>query len=215
MKIILLGPPGAGKGTQAQLLAKHYALPHISTGDLLRQISCSDDPLGQEVKAVMRSGKLVSDEVIVEIVWQRLQKADCASGFIFDGFPRTHNQAQEIISRGITVSTIVEIVIDDEEIIQRLSGRRVHIPSGRIYHIDTAPPQRVGYDNDTGEELAIRDDDQPDALTARLQTYYKETAVLVNFYRNLSNQNGPQYHQVDGGQDIMQVHEAILRCVTE
>ena len=160
MKVILLGPPGAGKGTQAQFITEKYSIPQISTGDMLRAAIKAESPLGLEVKDVMASGALVSDELIIALVRERVEKADCENGFLFDGFPRTIPQAMAIVEAGISIDAVVEIAVVDEEIVARLSGRRVHEDSGRIYHIEHNPPNNPGLDDQTGEPLMQRPDDR-------------------------------------------------------
>jgi adenylate kinase len=195
MRIILLGPPGAGKGTQAQFICEHFAIPQISTGDMLRAAVAADSPLGQQAKAIMDSGGLVSDDIIVGLVKERLAEPDCQSGCLFDGFPRTIPQAQAMVDEEIAIDHVLEITVSDDEIIKRLSGRRVHPGSGRVYHVDYNPPQRAGIDDDTGEALIQRDDDQEDTIRNRLAVYHDQTRPLVGFYRDL---NGVQYHRLDG-----------------
>ena len=195
MRIILLGPPGAGKGTQAQFICEHFAIPQISTGDMLRAAVAAGSPLGQQAKAIMDSGGLVSDDIIVGLVKERLAEPDCRDGCLFDGFPRTIPQAQAMVDERIAIDHVLEITVSDDEIIKRLSGRRVHPGSGRVYHVDYNPPQQAGIDDDTGEALIQRDDDQEGTIRNRLAVYHDQTRPLVDFYRDL---NGVQYHQLDG-----------------
>lgn len=195
MRIILLGPPGAGKGTQAQFICERFAIPQISTGDMLRAAVAAGSPLGQQAKAIMDSGGLVSDDIIVGLVKERLAEPDCRDGCLFDGFPRTIPQAQAMVDEGIAIDHVLEITVSDDEIIKRLSGRRVHPGSGRVYHVDYNPPQQAGIDDDTGEALIQRDDDHEDTVRNRLAVYHDQTRPLVDFYRDL---NGVQYHQLDG-----------------
>ena len=195
MRIILLGPPGAGKGTQAQFICEHFAIPQISTGDMLRAAVAAGSPLGQQAKAIMDSGGLVSDDIIVGLVKERLAEPDCQAGCLFDGFPRTIPQAQAMVDEEIAIDHVLEITVSDDEIIKRLSGRRVHPGSGRVYHVDYNPPQQAGIDDDTGEALIQRDDDQEGTIRNRLAVYHDQTRPLVDFYRDL---NGVQYHQLDG-----------------
>ena len=195
MRIILLGPPGAGKGTQAQFICERFAIPQISTGDMLRAAVAAGSPLGQQAKAIMDSGGLVSDDIIVGLVKERLAEPDCRDGCLFDGFPRTIPQAQAMVDEGIAIDHVLEITVSDDEIIKRLSGRRVHPGSGRVYHVDYNPPQQAGIDDDTGEALIQRDDDQEGTIRNRLAVYHDQTRPLVDFYRDL---NGVQYHQLDG-----------------
>ena len=191
MKVILLGPPGAGKGTQAQFITERYAIPQISTGDMLRAAIKAETPLGLEVKDVMASGGLVSDELIIALVRERVEQSDCQNGFLFDGFPRTIPQATAIVDAGILIDAVVEIAVVDEEIVARLSGRRVHEDSGRIYHIEHNPPNSAGLDDETGEPLIQRPDDSEETVRNRLDVYHKQTKPLVNFYTELATSSNP------------------------
>lgn len=183
MKIILLGPPGAGKGTQAEFIAGHYDIPQISTGDMLRSAVKAGSELGRKAKDVMASGELVSDDLIIALVAERIAEPDCANGFLFDGFPRTIPQAEALVDAGIDIDYVVEIDVDDEQIVARLSGRRVHEASGRIYHVEHNPPQSPGVDNETGDVLVQREDDQESTVRNRLAVYHEQTEPLVNFYQ--------------------------------
>lgn len=195
MRIILLGPPGAGKGTQAQFICEHFGIPQISTGDMLRSAVAAGTPLGQQAKAIMESGGLVSDDIIVGLVQERIQEADCENGCLFDGFPRTIPQAQAMVDENISIDHVLEIAVPDEEIILRLSGRRVHPGSGRVYHVVFNPPKEPGVDDETGEELIQREDDQEETVRNRLTVYHDQTQPLVHFYRELE---GVQYDQLEG-----------------
>jgi adenylate kinase len=195
MRIILLGPPGAGKGTQAQFICEQFGIPQISTGDMLRAAVAAGTPLGQQAKAIMESGGLVSDDIIVGLVKERLEAPDCEGGCLFDGFPRTIPQAQAMVDEAITIDHVLEIAVSDDEIIKRLSGRRVHLGSGRVYHVDYNPPVDSGVDDETGEPLIQRDDDQEDTIRKRLSVYHDQTRPLVDFYRELE---GVDYHELDG-----------------
>ncbi|EED35298.1 adenylate kinase [Luminiphilus syltensis NOR5-1B] len=195
MKIILLGAPGAGKGTQAQFLCDHYGIPQISTGDMLRAAVAAGTELGKQAKSIMDSGGLVSDDLIIALVKDRIEAPDCAGGCLFDGFPRTIPQAQAMVDTGISVDHVIEIAVEDEAIVKRLSGRRVHPESGRIYHIEHNPPHREGIDDETGEPLIQRDDDQEETIRHRLSVYHEQTRPLVDFYQNL---DGPRYHRING-----------------
>ena len=195
MRIIFIGPPGAGKGTQAQFICEHFGIPQISTGDMLRAAVGAGTELGQQAKAIMESGGLVSDDIIIALVKERLQQKDCLNGCLFDGFPRTIPQAQAMVDEGIGIDHVLEITVSDEEIIKRLSGRRVHPGSGRIYHIEYSPPLRPDVDDESGEPLMQREDDYEDTVRKRLNVYHEQTRPLVNFYRGL---DAVQYHQLDG-----------------
>jgi adenylate kinase len=187
MRIILLGAPGAGKGTQAEFLKELYGIPQISTGDMLRAAVKAGTPLGLQVKSVMESGGLVTDEIIIALIKDRIQQSDCADGFLFDGFPRTIPQAQALIDAGIDIDVVLEIDVADDEIVRRLSGRRVHPESGRIYHIDNKPPKNPGKDDITGEPLIQREDDKEATVRKRLEVYHSYTKPLVDFYKDYSN----------------------------
>ena len=195
MRIILLGPPGAGKGTQAQFICEQFRIPQISTGDMLRAAVAAGSPLGEQAKAIMESGGLVSDDIIVGLVKERIEEVDCIDGCLFDGFPRTIPQAQAMVDEQIGIDHVLEIAVSDEEIINRLSGRRVHPGSGRIYHVEYNPPKQEGVDDQTGEALIQRDDDSEQTVRNRLGVYHDQTRPLVNFYRELE---GVEYHQLDG-----------------
>ena len=206
MRIILLGAPGAGKGTQAQFLCEQFGIPQISTGDILRAAVAEGSELGLQAKSIMDSGGLVSDELIINLVKARLQQPDCEAGCLFDGFPRTIPQAQAMVDANIAVDHVIEIAVDDEEIVGRLSGRRVHPASGRIYHVVHNPPVEDGKDDVTGEPLMQRDDDQEETVRKRLSVYQQQTRPLVDFYREL---DGPRYHRIDGVGSVDDISEAI------
>lgn len=216
MNIILLGAPGAGKGTQAQLIAKNFDIPQVSTGDMLRTAVKENNPLGIAAKKIMDQGGLVSDQIIIQLVEDRIKKSDCRKGFLLDGFPRTIPQAQAIQSQGISIDQIIEIVVPDEEIIKRLSGRRIHPRSGRVYHIYYNPPQVPNEDDLTGEPLVQRDDDNEETIRKRLGVYHAQTSPLVEFYKKLNQSQGkPKYTCVDGEQSVEHVYRQIdsaLRC---
>ena len=188
-KIILLGPPGAGKGTQADLICSFLNIPKISTGDMLREAIASETQLGKKVAGVLNSGSLVSDEIIGSIIVERIQKQDCKNGFLFDGVPRTIGQATMLEDMNVSFSHVIEIQVDDEIIIKRMSGRRFHIASGRSYHIDFNPPKNNGFDDITGEELVQREDDKPETVSKRLDVYHEETKPLSVFYSNKTSSN--------------------------
>lgn len=200
MRLILLGPPGAGKGTQAQFISEKFAVPQVSTGDMLRAAIKSGSELGLKVKDVMDSGALVSDELIIALVKERIQQADCTNGFLLDGFPRTIPQAQALKDAGVSIDFVVEISVDDEQIVSRLSGRRVHEGSGRVYHIEHNPPQKTGLDDITGEPLIQREDDREETIRNRLSVYHSQTEPLVKFYKDLAevNMGSPIFASIDG-----------------
>lgn len=201
MRIILLGAPGAGKGTQAQLIMQKYGIPQISTGDMLRAAVKAGTELGLAAKKIMDAGGLVSDELIIGLVKDRIAQPDCANGFLFDGFPRTIPQAEAMIAAGVNIDHVIEIHVADSEIIERLSGRRVHPASGRVYHIKYNPPKVAGRDDVTGEELVQRDDDKEETVKKRLDIYHTQTELLVAFYQKLAadgNRYAPKSAKVDG-----------------
>lgn len=202
MRIILLGPPGAGKGTQAQTLTKAFAIPQISTGDMLRAAIKAGTPLGLQAKEVMDQGKLVSDEIILGLVKERISADDCANGFLFDGFPRTIPQAQALVDAGIEIDAVVELQVPDEKIVKRMSGRRVHLASGRTYHIVYNPPKVEGKDDVTGEDLVIREDDKEETVRSRLDVYHKQTEPLVAFYKDLASKGKTFYLDLDGDRPV-------------
>ncbi|UZE97134.1 adenylate kinase [Alkalimarinus alittae] len=201
MRVILLGAPGAGKGTQAQFISEKYDIPQISTGDMLRAAVKAGTPLGIKVKEVMASGGLVSDETIIALIQERIKDKDCENGFLFDGFPRTIPQAEALKNNGIKIDSVVEISVDDEEIIGRLSGRRVHEASGRIYHIQHNAPKVEGKDDETGEPLIQREDDSEATVRKRLDVYHAQTAPLIEYYQGWAKddaENAPVYVAVKG-----------------
>jgi len=208
-KIILLGPPGAGKGTQADLICSFLNIPKISTGDMLREAIASETQLGKKVAGVLNSGSLVSDEIIGSIIVERIQKQDCKNGFLFDGVPRTIGQATMLEDMNVSFSHVIEIQVDDEIIINRMSGRRFHIASGRSYHIDFNPPKNNGFDDITGEELVQREDDKPETVSKRLDVYHEETKPLSVFYSNKSSSNELTYFAVNGSGTVNSVFESI------
>ncbi len=213
MKAILLGPPGAGKGTQARFICEKYGVPQISTGDMLRAAVKAGTKLGKQAKAVMDSGGLVSDEIIIGLVKERITEDDCKAGFLFDGFPRTLAQAEATRDAGVVINAIVEIDVPDDSIVERMSGRRVHLASGRTYHIKYNPPKVKGKDNETGEDLIQRDDDKEATVRKRLEAYHAQTEVLAKFYGDMAtsgDENAPSYIKVDGTQSIEGVSKSIL-----
>ena len=206
MKLILLGPPGAGKGTQAQSISETYGIPQISTGDMLRAAVAAGSELGLKAKAAMDAGGLVADDIIIGLVKERIQGDDCSNGFLFDGFPRTLAQAEALKAAGVEIDGVVEIVVPDDDIVKRLSGRRSHPASGRVYHVIFNPPKVEGVDDVTGEPLIQRDDDVEETIRNRLATYHAQTEVLSSFYGGLE---GTELIQVDGTKTIDGVKEAI------
>ena len=187
MRIILLGAPGAGKGTQAQYICEQYGIPQISTGDMLRAAVKAQSELGKKVERVMASGGLVTDEIIIALVKARIEEEDCKDGFLFDGFPRTIPQASALLESNILIDVVLEIDVQDDEIVKRLSGRRVHLDSGRVYHIVYNPPKNEGLDDVSGEELIQREDDQEETVRNRLKVYHQQTKPLVEYYTQLSS----------------------------
>lgn len=213
MKIILLGGPGAGKGTQANYIKEQYNIPQISTGDMLRAAVKAGTPLGVEAKKVMDAGGLVSDDIILGLIDERIKEDDCANGFLFDGFPRTLEQA-EALKQKVTVDAVVEIDVDDAEIIKRMSGRRVHMASGRTYHIVFNPPKVEGKDDETGEDLIQRDDDQEETVKKRLDVYHDQTEPLIDYYSGWSNSgvnDAPKYIKIDGIGAVDQIRDQIFQ----
>ncbi len=213
MRVILLGPPGAGKGTQAQFICEAFSIPQISTGDMLRAAVSAGSELGIEAKAVMDSGALVSDEIVIALVKERIQNADCANGFLFDGFPRTIPQAEAMQAAGVPIDAVVEISVPDEEIVKRMSGRRVHPTSGRVYHIVFNPPEVDGIDDATSEPLIQRDDDQEETVKERLDVYHEQTHPLVEFYQQLSDKSSLRYVAVDGLKDVNEVQKEVRKAL--
>ena len=209
MKIILLGAPGAGKGTQSNFLKAKFKIPQISTGDMLREAVSDNSDLGQKAKKFMDSGQLVPDQLIIDLVKERILKNDCKNGFLFDGFPRTIPQAEALIAAGINIELVIEIHVSDKVIIERLGGRRVHPASGRIYHVKYSPPKTDGVDDITGEPLIIRDDDCRETIVKRLDTYHQQTEPLINFYKNSSLQNKPHFIEVDGEKKPAEINHAL------
>lgn len=211
MRILLLGAPGAGKGTQAAFIRDKFNIPQISTGDMLRAAVRAGTALGLEAKKVMDAGELVSDDLIMDLVKDRIRQDDCRQGYLFDGFPRTLGQAEAMQREGILIDCVVEIVVADEEIIKRLDGRRVHPGSGRVYHVLFNPPQQPGVDDVTGEALVQREDDKEATVRKRLQVYHEQTAPLIRFYDDLSGGNGPAYLRVDGAGDVREITKNLVR----
>ena len=202
---ILLGPPGAGKGTQADLICDLYQIPKLSTGDMLREAVASGSDLGKQVSNILDSGGLVSDDIIGSLIEERLQMPDCENGFLFDGVPRTLGQAKILDDMGVSFSHVIEIVVEDDVIVNRMSGRRVHPGSGRNYHIDYNPPQIEGIDDESGEALIQREDDKPETVLKRLDVYHEQTEPLTNFYKEISSRSELVYFSVDGSKSVNEV----------
>ena len=215
MRAILLGGPGAGKGTQANYIKERYGIPQISTGDMLRAAVKEGTPLGLEAKKVMESGGLVSDEIILGLVKERIQQADCAKGFLFDGFPRTLAQAEALKTDGVNVDCIIEIDVDDDEIIKRMSGRRAHLASGRTYHVIYNPPKVEGKDDETGEDLVQREDDKEETVRERLRVYHEQTEPLINYYSSWAKAGGdaPTYIKVNGIGKVDEIRDQIFSAL--
>jgi adenylate kinase len=199
MRVILLGGPGAGKGTQADFICAEFSIPKISTGDMLRAAVKAGTELGMQAKAVMDAGGLVSDDLILGLIRQRITEPDCARGFLFDGFPRTIPQAEGLDAIGVSIDHVVEISVDDEEIVKRMSGRRVHPASGRTYHTVFNPPRVAGIDDGTGEALVQRDDDKEETVRNRLRVYHEQTEPLIDFYaEKAAKASAPKFARIDG-----------------
>ena len=216
MRLILLGGPGAGKGTQANLVKNRYQIPQISTGDMLRAALKEGTELGLKAKAFMDAGKLVPDDVIIGLVKERIKEPDCESGFLFDGFPRTIPQADAMKEAGVPIDAVVDIDVPDEEIIKRMSGRRVHLASGRTYHIMFNPPKEEGKDDETGEPLIQRDDDQEETVRKRLDVYHAQTEPLVSYYQDWEKSGetaAPQYIRIDGVGKVDQIRDQIFSAL--
>jgi len=211
MRLILLGPPGAGKGTQANLLCRQFGIPQISTGDMLRAAIKAGTALGKEAKKVMDAGHLVSDSIIVELVKTRLQKPDCKPGYLFDGFPRTIPQAEAMHEAGVALDYVLEIDVPDEEIITRISGRRVHPGSGRVYHVRFNPPKDGDKDDVTGEPLVLRDDDREETVRERLQVYRAQTRPLVDYFMRLCPD---KYRKISGTGSVAEVTKRALAALS-
>jgi adenylate kinase len=216
MRVILLGPPGAGKGTQAAFIVERYGIPQISTGDMLRAAVKAGTPIGVAAKKVMDAGQLVSDDIIIALVKERLKEPDCAAGYLFDGFPRTLPQAEALKTAGIKVDVVLEIDVPDAEIIERLSGRRVHPASGRTYHVKFNPPKVPGRDDVTGDPLIQRDDDREDVVRKRLEVYHAQTRVLVDYYTKWAASGdplAPRYRKVSGVGSVEEIRDRVFHAL--
>ncbi|MEN5016464.1 adenylate kinase [Erwinia sp. Eh17-17] len=213
MRIILLGAPGAGKGTQAQFIMEKYGIPQISTGDMLRAAVKAGSELGQKAKQIMDDGKLVTDELVIALVKERIAQEDCRNGFLLDGFPRTIPQADAMKEAGIKVDNVLEFAVPDELIVDRIVGRRVHAPSGRVYHVTYNPPKVEGKDDVTGEELTIRKDDQEATVRKRLVEYHEMTAPLIAYYSKEAAEGNTAYHKIDGTRKVTEVSAELAKIL--
>ena len=215
MRVILLGAPGAGKGTQAKFITEKFGIPQISTGDMLRAAVKAGTELGLIAKSVMDSGGLVSDDLIINLVKERISQQDCKNGFLFDGFPRTIPQAEALVKNGVELDHVIEIAVDDEEIVQRIAGRRVHEASGRVYHTIYNPPKVEGKDDVTGEDLVQRKDDTEETVRHRLSVYHSQTKPLVDFYQKLDAAQGkPKYSHVEGVGSVESITAKVLEALS-
>jgi adenylate kinase len=211
MRVILLGPPGAGKGTQANFIREKYGIPQVSTGDMLRAAVKAGTALGKEAKKVMDAGHLVSDDIIIRLVKERLKEPDCKRGYLFDGFPRTIPQAEAMEEAGIDIDHVLEIDVPDAEIIARMSGRRVHPASGRVYHVKFNPPRSEGKDDRTGEPLVLRDDDREDTVRERLEVYRRQTRPLAEYYQRVAP---AKYRRISGSGSVEEVKQRAFAALT-
>ena len=216
MRLILLGGPGAGKGTQATFIKEKFGIPQISTGDMLRAAVKAGSPMGIAAKKVMDSGALVSDEIIIGLVKERIKESDCANGFLFDGFPRTIPQADAMKTAGVEIDVVVEIAVDDIEIVERMSGRRTHPGSGRTYHVKFNPPKVAGKDDVTGEDLIQRDDDKEETVKHRLAVYHEQTKPLINYYGDWAasrRPGAPRYVRIAGVGKVEEIRDRIFAAL--
>ena len=216
MRVILLGAPGAGKGTQAQYICREFGIPQISTGDMLRAAVKAETSLGLAAKEVMDAGRLVSDDIMIGLVKERLGQPDCANGCLFDGFPRTIPQAEALRDSGVDIDHVVEVAVDDEEIIERMAGRRVHLASGRTYHIIYNPPKEDGFDDETGELLIQRDDDQEIVVRDRLSVYHEQTEPLIHFYTSwvkMDPAGAPAINRIQGVGQVEEIRDEIFKAL--
>ena len=218
MRLVLLGGPGAGKGTQALRLMKMFNIPQISTGDMLRAAIAAGSVLGLSAKKIMDSGQLVSDDIMIGLVQERLAQDDCRQGFLLDGFPRTIPQAEALKSAGIKLDHVIEIAVDDEEIVKRISGRRIHPGSGRVYHVHSHPPKKEGIDDETGDPLVLRDDDQEEIIRKRLDIYHEQTEPLIGYYQTWSTEDdaqAPAFNRISGEGSVDVIFQRILSVIKE
>jgi adenylate kinase len=213
MRVILLGGPGSGKGTQAKYITEKFGIPQISTGDMLRTAVKAGTPLGIEAKKVMDAGGLVSDEIILGLIKERLEQSDCSGGFLFDGFPRTIGQAEALSNMGIELDHVLEIAVSDEEIIKRMGGRRVHLASGRTYHLVYNPPKVEGVDDETGEPLIQRDDDAEATVRKRLEIYHEQTSPLVNFYKAKAAAGEVSFSTIEGVGEVSDITKRVFKAL--
>jgi len=217
MRLILLGGPGAGKGTQANYIKDKFNIPQISTGDMLRAAVKAGTSLGVAAKKIMDEGGLVSDDIILGLITERIREPDCANGFLFDGFPRTLPQAEAMKDAGVKIDYVVEIAVDDEEIVKRMSGRRAHLSSGRTYHVVFNPPKVAGKDDETGEDLVQRDDDKEETVRKRLHVYHDQTEPLIAYYSQwaaMGDPNAPKYVRIEGIGKVDSIRDAIFKALS-
>ena len=215
MKLLLLGPPGAGKGTQAQAISAHFSIPHISTGDMLRAAIKADTPLGRESKKIIAAGELVSDNIMIALIKDRIAQGDCKQGFLLDGFPRTLPQAEALVANQVNLDFVIELKVPDEVIVERISGRRIHLASGRTYHIRFHPPKIPGKDDVTGGSLVQREDDKEATVRQRLAVYHQQSELLGNFYQKCYQAEGqPIFIKIDGAQAANKITEKIFQYLT-
>ncbi|SFU67080.1 adenylate kinase [Pseudoduganella namucuonensis] len=218
MRLILLGAPGAGKGTQANFIKEKYNIPQISTGDMLRAAIKAGTEMGLAAKKVMDAGQLVSDDIIIGLVKERLKESDCANGYLFDGFPRTIAQADAMKDAGVKVDYVLEIAVPDESIVERMSGRRSHPASGRVYHVKFNPPKVEGKDDVTGEDLVQRDDDKPETVKKRLDVYHNQTEVLLGYYNKWAESgdaNAPRYRKIEGVGAVEEIRDRAFEALSK
>ena len=213
MRLILLGPPGAGKGTQAAFICERHGIPQISTGEMLRAAVAAGTELGRRAQAIMATGNLVDDATIVAMVKERLAEPDCADGFLFDGFPRTIAQAQAVVAAGIELDCVVEIRLPDDNVVTRISGRRTHEASGRVYHVTFNPPRQEGLDDETGEPLIQREDDREETVRERLRVYHAQTSPLVDFYQAEAAKGKARYRTIDGSGEVDRIRQDIREAL--